>query len=69
MHSLGSYMSTMVQRLMALGGQGGRGGDQVMQSVAHQTPDGLQTELSTVTESRAAMKRRTKILRPSNPAQ
>jgi|Transcript_32281 hypothetical protein len=69
MHSHGSYTSTMVQRLMALGGQGERGGDQAMQGVAHQTPDGLQTELSTVTESRAAMKRRTKILRPSNPAQ
>ena len=43
MHSHRSYTTTMVQRLMALGGQGGRGGDQAMQSVAHQTPDGLQT--------------------------
>ena len=68
MHSHGSYMSTMVQRLMALGGQGERGGDQAMQSVAHQTPDGLQTELSTVTESKVATKRRGKILCPSNGA-
>ena len=68
MHSHGSYTSTMVQRLMALGGQGERGGDQAMQGVAHQTPDGLQTELSTVTESRAARRSRKKFLHLSNPA-